>query len=390
VFAKKGDALILHYGPKERSKLLLIDGGPRGVYRKWLRPRLQELREDFQLDDDESLPFRLVMVSHIDDDHIAGIIDLFDELQEAKRRRRPAPFKVHTLWHNSFDDLLDNKKLEVVSRMASTAASNDPQGLPIPPQMRAETKAVVASTAQGRTLRNAAKVLRVKTNAPFKGLIMAPAAKRVSLGHRLRFTVLGPSRSRVLNFQKKWDKDLKKILKKEKESAKATAFEDDSPFNLASICVLAEMRRKKILLTGDARGDYVMEGLKKARLLGKTKPLHVDILKVPHHGSDRNVEDRFFKKITADHYVISGDGEHGNPEQETLMMIQRARGCRQQYTIHFTFTEDAHLHEKNKKRKSALKKVAAWVRQKPGNCTVRFRAKGKNVRSLHVDLLHPL
>ena len=62
VFAKKGDALILHYGPKERSKLLLIDGGPRGVYRKWLRPRLQELREDFQLDDDESLPFRLVMV----------------------------------------------------------------------------------------------------------------------------------------------------------------------------------------------------------------------------------------------------------------------------------------------------------------------------------------
>ena len=44
--------------------------------------------------------------------------------------------------------------------------------------------------------------------------------------------------------------------------------------------------------------------------------MHVDLLKVPHHGSANNLDDDFFERITADHYVFSGDGEHGNPERE--------------------------------------------------------------------------
>ena len=385
VFAKKGDALLLHYGPQHQPNWILVDGGPRGVYKKFLRPRLQQLREEFQIDDDASLPIQMVMVSHVDDDHVAGIIDLFDEMLDAKERRQPLPYEVNTLWHNSFDDILGNEKKEVVSRMAATASSNDPHGL-ILPNMNQETKAVVASTKQGRTLRNSAKKLKVDTNTPFKGLIMSPALKKVSLGHNMKFTVIGPSKRRVLKYQKQWDKDLKKILKKEKDSAKASAFEDNSPFNLASICVLAEMKRKKILLTGDARGDYVLEGLEQAKLLKKTKPFHVDILKVPHHGSSRNVEDVFFERVTAHHYVISGDGQHGNPDIPTLRMIERNR-CRKKYTLHFTFTKDAHKHETNKKRKAALKKVADWVKQKPSNCTVKFRDPTNAANSIQIDLL---
>ena len=44
-----------------------------------------------------------------------------------------------------------------------------------------------------------------------------------------------------------------------------------------------------MLLTGDARGDDVLAGLREAGLLRRS-PLHVDVLKLPHHGSDRNVE----------------------------------------------------------------------------------------------------
>jgi beta-lactamase superfamily II metal-dependent hydrolase len=114
--------------------------------------------------------------------------------------------------------------------------------------------------------------------------------------------------------------------------------------------------------------------------------MHLDILKVPHHGSDRNVDDSFFERVTADHYIISGDGEHGNPERETLEMIERARGT-DDYTIYFTFTEDAHLREKNKKRKSALAKVKDWVRQKPANCSVVYRSQSEDGNSVSVNLL---
>ena len=387
LFAKKGDALLLHYGPSDDPKLIVVDGGPRGVYRKFLRPRLRERREELEVPDDQALPLRMVMVSHIDDDHIAGILDLFREAAVAKEKHRPVPYAIGTLWHNSFDDILGNAGNAVVSRMAATVASRDPGGLAVP-RMKRESRAVVSSTAQGRNLRNAAKRLQVETNKHFEGLVMAPA-KKISLGHGLKMTVVGPDKDRVAKYQQRWDQDLKKILKKEEESARASAFEDKSPFNLASICVLVEMKRKKILLTGDARGDYVIEGLEKAKRLRKTKPFHVDILKVPHHGSDRNVEDIFFERITADHYVVSGDGEHGNPEREMLEMIQRARGD-SPYTIHFTFTKNAHTKEKNKKRKAALRKVQKWVRQKPRNCEVVFREAGGAALSVSIDLLTPL
>ena len=64
--ARHGDCLLLHWGSPQDPNLILIDGGPNGVWRKFLRPRLDELRETRQ----DPLSLKAVMVSHIDDDHI--------------------------------------------------------------------------------------------------------------------------------------------------------------------------------------------------------------------------------------------------------------------------------------------------------------------------------
>jgi hypothetical protein len=63
-------------------------------------------------------------------------------------------------------------------------------------------------------------------------------------------------------------------------------------------------------------------------------------LKVPHHGSSRNMEPIFFERLPADHYVFSGNGEHGNPERETLEMLLEGRGDDADYTIHLTYPID--------------------------------------------------
>jgi hypothetical protein len=67
--------------------------------------------------------------------------------------------------------------------------------------------------------------------------------------------------------------------------------------------------------------------------------MHVDILKMPHHGSDRNLDPIFFQRISADHYVFSGNGEHGNPERETLQMLLDENGDKE-LTIHLTYPID--------------------------------------------------
>lgn len=89
-----------------------------------------------------------------------------------------------------------------------------------------------------------------------------------------------------------------------------------------------------MLLTGDARDDHILAGLD-AAAIAKDGKTHVDILKLPHHGSIRNIRAEFFEHVTADHYVISADGRHGNPETDTLELIADGRAD-DDFTIHLT------------------------------------------------------
>src|SRR6185503_13237830 len=68
--AKHGDSLLLHYGKPGAPNLIVIDGGPAGVYKTSLRPRLTELKQSRSAD--APLTIRMMMVSHLDDDHING------------------------------------------------------------------------------------------------------------------------------------------------------------------------------------------------------------------------------------------------------------------------------------------------------------------------------
>jgi len=80
-----------------------------------------------------------------------------------------------------------------------------------------------------------------------------------------------------------------------------------------------------LLLTGDARSDEIVAGLEAEGLLDGAEPVTVDVLKLPHHGSSRNVDPTFFTRVRARNYVISANGRDGNPENETLAMLCDSR-----------------------------------------------------------------
>jgi hypothetical protein len=209
-------------------------------------------------------------------------------------------------------------------------------------------------------------------NDPFNGLVATPAKgkKSVTLGDGLKFTVLGPVKERVEKLQEEWNEVLKKkgLATDKNGKSLAAASVDESVFNLSSIVVLAEAGKKRMLLTGDSRGDDVMNAMKSSGLL-KSGKVHVDLLKLPHHGSDRNVATEFFRSITADHHVVSADGRFGNPEISTLQMISQARG-KDKFTIHLTNREKRldtfFASEKKKGKKYDVvyrdpKQVSLWV-----------------------------
>jgi hypothetical protein len=95
--------------------------------------------------------------------------------------------------------------------------------------------------------------------------------------------------------------------------------------NVASLMLMVEEDGKRILLTGDAQQDYVVAGLEKTKFLAAGGGLHLDVLKVQHHGSEHNVDAEFCRRVSADHYVFCGNGSSGNPEPHVVRMVLESR-----------------------------------------------------------------
>lgn len=343
-----GDALLLHAGTADAPKLVLIDGGPSGTYDASLQPRLEQLRLERAAGG--ALQIDLAMVSHIDDDHVHGMIDLGSALVELHDDSRPLPYDVHTLWHNSFDDTIGDDADALTAAAIATLAQ--PVGDPKADELRAAGLAVVASVGQGRKLRDQAAQLGWRVNTPFDGPVVLTrdgarrdssrrdsarrdSSRRISLDDATTLTIVCPHAAQLERLHEAWDKWLDEHPKAVKKDQAATAaFVDNSPYNLSSIVVLAEGDGKRMLLTGDARGDHVLAGLDETGI-ASNGVTEVDILKLPHHGSIRNLAAEFFERIRADHYVISANGRDGNPETETLETIAASRSD-DDFAIHLT------------------------------------------------------
>jgi beta-lactamase superfamily II metal-dependent hydrolase len=333
--ARYGDCLMLHYGSDSEPGLILIDGGPGKVWEKSLQPRLKALREargnGFKID--------LMMVSHIDDDHVVGLVAFAGAWKAAAAARKPWPYPVEELWHNSFERISNRKDIGAVTASVTASAGAkaidevdlEKHGIEDSEERRDALK-VLASVTKGKALRDDLEGL-VPSNTGFEGHLVRPGqgpSVPYALGPELKLHIVAPLPKQLEALQEEFAQELKL------EEALAS-YTDGSVPNLSSIAALAMFKGRTILLTGDARADYLRDGLKQEGLLDKDGKLHVDIFKLPHHGSDRNIDRDFFRDVTADHYVASADGTFINPDRPTLEMLIESRPKDDEYAIHLTY-----------------------------------------------------
>ncbi|MCY6382627.1 MBL fold metallo-hydrolase [Hoeflea prorocentri] len=375
--AKHGDCLLLF----AEDATVLVDGGPSGVYQRFLRDQLEALPKN----GDEPPLIDLLMVSHIDADHIDGILDLTDELIEARDEERDPVVHIRRAWCNGFPDTIAKITGAGVAASRADAASlaSALDELDFGDFDPCDSKLVLSSVGQGRQLRLDLKALNIDVNQRFKNrlALLGNAASPWKCG-ALSLDVIGPSQEQIDDLKKKWAKDLNKILKKEADAETAAHSMDTSVSNLASIVVFAEAGGKTALLTGDARGKMIMEWLEETGRLAPGGSVHFDILKNPHHGSKRNVTPEFFERVTADHYVFCGDGKHGNPEPETLKMLFEARP-NLDYTVHMTYGPDDLRSHKEFKKKGLIAALDDVLSTPERRAVLRFPAEGEK----HIDII---
>ena len=311
--AEYGDCFILESKLGKDSMNVLIDGGSYQTFKKHLKPTLQKLPLNGKLD--------LIILSHIDNDHIVGLLDLLEEIKTEREKGIKEFIKIAKLWHNSFSDLfqldIEPKTLFRNIFLSQNFISREQ----VEKSKNIVTSIIVKGFQQGSDLTLLAKSLKITINPGFKKLILVnDTPKSLRLKH-VTFQMLGPTKKNLDKLKKEWKNWLNKkgrILNSEFELFKIL---DNSIPNLASIMFLAEIKNRKLLFTGDGLGQDIIKVLSQNAMLDKNGKFHVDILKVPHHGSDRNASIEFFDTVYADYYVISANGRDDNPSPDTLKWI---------------------------------------------------------------------
>ena len=371
----KGDCLLLT-GADGRH--MLVDGGMRQSYSKHVSPVLGQLREGKEKLD-------VVYVSHIDQDHISGILQMMDDevawriheyqVNHGNPQHKPPdsvwPPEVKAIWHNAFHELLPQNAGEIEEVLAASAAVLSGSKIESVEELVSAQNELVTSIAEAikLTRRVGLDQLGMKVNSPAKGKLMMvrPAtAPPIKLG-AMRCQIIGPFPEDLKNLRAEWDEWLKKN-KAKLRSIKTQAKKDESQFsvreiddillpklvqanllsellplnentkpfklgnrnkvttpNLASLMFFVEEKRKTLLLTGDGHHLDILRGLKRIKKLNGTKGIHVDVLKVQHHASEHNLDEAFCRTITANHYIFCGNGEHENPDLRVLQAIADSR-----------------------------------------------------------------
>jgi hypothetical protein len=334
----------------------------REDYRKHVAPALANLRR-------AGTDLDLVYVSHIDRDHISGVLQLMDDLvawrvydyqRGAGNRDYPEPSsarppEIRDLWHNAFHELVSANERDIEKTLAARAslfATSDDQAVCL---IGIEQRELATSIAEGIELSRRASPdqLGIAVNRQFdrKLALVRNGARPIQLG-TLAITLIGPFPRDLRKLRDEWNvwlreskeqhEQLRERMQRDADRLATTDFDRlrraitlvsgelgdrkkvTTP-NLASLMLLVEEDDRTVLLTGDGHWEEILAGLEKARRLDAEGRLHVDVLKVQHHGSENNLTPAFAKQITADRYLFCANGEHGNPDCRIVQAIIDSR-----------------------------------------------------------------
>jgi beta-lactamase superfamily II metal-dependent hydrolase len=307
--AREGDCLWIRYGQPNKSRHILVDGG-RAATAQALRERFDEVLAPNE-------KFELLIVTHIDRDHIEGVMELLEDPATARR------FK--DVWFNGYDHLKD-VKLETFGALQGERVS----------------AALLANKQLWNRQWKKKAVCLAKT-----GL------KRVELAGGMALTLFSPDRAKLAKLVPVWEKECKAAgvvpgVKAKKGPKGLESFggidievlavskfaEDSGEPNGSSIAVLAEYGGTRALLTGDAHSDRLVASIKAFKKTAKR--LKLDAFKVAHHGSEHNTSRELIELLDCKRYLISTNGsQFKHPRREAMARIIKFGG--NGATIYFNY-----------------------------------------------------
>lgn len=224
-FARDGDCLLL---TSADGRHILVDGGRSDSFETETRPVLQGLA-------DAGTPLDLVVVSHIDADHISGIISLLQDVAAWEvhdfqvnegnnpnfpKPARPRPPQIHGLWHNSW-----RAQLSDLAGPVSALAEQLSEAIELAPARAEQTTgtaqiAVASITDLAESISDGIQLVSladgqtpVVRNKGFANKLvrLRDPVQRRRFG-RITLTVLGPTEEHLKELREEWRDWLERTL----------------------------------------------------------------------------------------------------------------------------------------------------------------------------------
>ncbi|MCE9670497.1 hypothetical protein LY474_22085 [Myxococcus stipitatus] len=292
--AQQGDCILIEYGRPERPHRVLIDGGLAGTW-----THLKGLIEALPI---EQRRFDLLVVTHIDQDHIEGALSLF--------KSPPEGLSFDDVWFNGFKHL-EESDLEDFGPLHGERLTTHLWTAPAWNQLFGRRAVVVPDTG--------------------------PLPTR-ELPGGMRLTLLSPTRARLRKLRGVWAKrceeaglnpqvqppppapeGLEPMGGIDVAALLAGGFkEDDAEANGSSIAFIAEHDGRSVLFGADAHPSVLRASI--ARLDGGRAK--VDAFKLPHHGSRKNVSTELLALVDTPRYLFSTNGSrHHHPDREAVARV---------------------------------------------------------------------
>ena len=407
-FASDGDCLLL---TSRDGRHALIDGGRSGTFKKETWPVLRAMAAANEAID-------LIVVSHIDSDHISGILWLAHLVEEWVRFDHqtgagnnpgfgkpgtPRPPEIKKLWHNSWRAQLSDLAGPIEAYLSRVGDSLELATVDRSRVPRAAVEAIEAVENLAESIPEGVELLETiehKTPIPRnQKFVMLKSPLHVEKLGKTRLTVIGPGEKHLRRLREDWRKWLSTAapdpapappgnalggfdFARERAEAEhlvsslveaATIIQDTDPDavtppNRASITLLAEEDGRTCLLTGDAGEPELIDGLKAA---GRIVDGHFrcNVVKVQHHGATANLSIEFAGTVLADHYVFCADGNHHNPEPDVVKTLTETRSAEdpgRPFTLWFNCTPARTLETRRDAMKAAIDEARAAARRHPG------------------------
>lgn len=320
--ALSGDCILITF--EEIDYRILIDGGYKETFSHSLADALKVLGANGKGID-------LLVVTHVDNDHIMGIIELFQSLKTQQIK-----IEIREIWYNGYRHLFTRQKKAVPSVLEKRLKDEIGKIDFFDGEAR-QGKEIGYS--QGETLAGLlADAWDNVWNGRFGGNAVFCQKESFSMElfpEHLSVTLLNPGCLELQALECRWNAfRRKKCLPLENGDSvvyehcfeRFLVNEDASVTNQSSIAFLLTYKAKEktyqLLFPGDASAERCLERL------GDWKSINFDCIKLPHHGSKNNITEDTISNLQADYFLFSTDGRRfGHPDWKVVEAAIHAEKC---------------------------------------------------------------